>query len=264
MATVDIREQLGLEPIANLHKHINMLIYGGPNAGKTYLAATAEDCPDLSPVIHLGFEQGLLTVADRKNYHAKEIRSIQELDDAYKVIKEDQESDKPFFKTLIVDNGTELQNLDKDTIMRAAKKAHSDPDKVDIDVPSPREWGKIGARLRRTVQGLRDLPMHTIWTAWKGVKKDDDGNIVEIYPKLSGFMKEEFNGYFDVVGYLRITPGPQKDGISPYASRFQIQETATVKAKWRNRPPDLPDILTTPTMAEIWDWVQKSRKTATK
>ncbi len=258
MASVGIREQLGLDPLAELTKQLNILFYGPPNAGKTYLSATSQDVPELSPVFHMGFEKGLLTVAYRDKYEAKEIRTIDALEKATKLLQQDQASDKPYYKMLIVDNATELQNLDIDTVMRQTKKTAKNPDLVDIDIPSPREWGKIGKRLRRCVVGLRDLPMHTIWTAWEGEKKNDlDEDVMDYYPKLAGHMKLEFSGYFDIVGRVQMK-SKTIEGVKVPFQTLQVQETARVKAKWRNKPPEVPGIIEQPSMQMIWDFVQKT------
>lgn len=256
--TVDIREQLGLEPLEDLIKYLNVLVYGEPNSGKTYLCGTLQDHKDLSPCLHLGFEEGLLTVGYRKDYVAKEIRTIDQLEKVTKMLQDDCRSAKPYFKSLAIDNATELQNLDIDTVMRQAKKDAKNPDNVDIDVPSPREWGKIGKRLRRCVVALRDLPLHTVWTAWRGVYIDD-ADITHYYPKLAGHMKNELSGYFSIVGMLQMDTKRDEDGKSRPHTTLQIQETKRVKAKWRNRPDEVPDILEMPTMPMIWELVQKSK-----
>lgn len=253
---VGIREQLGLEPLSELLKKLNILFYGPPNAGKTYLSATSQDVPELAPVFHLGFEQGLLTVAYRDGYQAKEIRTIAEFERVTKILQEDQASDKPYYKTLIVDNATEVQNLDIDTVMRDTKRTARNPENVDIDIPSPREWGKIGKRLRRCVVALRDLPMHNIWTAWEGVYQDD-AEIEHYYPKLQGFMKHEFSGYFDIVGRLQMKT-KKIEGVDTPFQTLQVMETNRVKAKWRNKPPEVPGIIEQPSMQMIWDYVQKT------
>lgn len=255
--SVDIREQLGLAKNEDLFKYFRLLIYGDPDAGKTHLAATAQDHKELDPALHLSFEKGLLTVAYRDNYDKKEIRTIDELENTYAMLKKDQESAKPHYKTVIMDNATELQNLDIDTVMREAKSSARDPSKVDIDVPSQREWGKIGKRLRRVVTGFRDLEMHTIWTAWKGEWTEESSNITYIYPKLSGFMKKEFSGYFDVVGLLTSDKINNGERLVHY---LQVQGTKRVTAKWRNRPTDIvPDVIEDPTIPMIWDFVKKSK-----
>lgn len=256
-ANVGIREQLGLDPLAELLKKLNILLYGPPNAGKTHLAATAQDVPEMSPCIHLGFEQGLLTVAYRDKYEAKEIRTIDEFERITKIIQTDQASDKPIYKTLIVDNATEVQNLDIDTVMRWAKKTARNPESVDIDVPSQREWGKIGKRLRRCVVALRDLPMHTIWTAWEG-EWIDDADITHYFPKLSGHMKLEFSGYFDIVGRLQMRT-KKIDSKDVAYQTMQVMETTRVKAKWRNKPEEVPSIIEMPTMQQIWDYAQMTK-----
>ena len=256
MATVDIREQLNLPPLEDLVKYVNLLAYGPPNSGKTYLAGTLQDHKDLHPCCHLGFESGLLTVAYRKDYAAKEIRSIDELESVVKLLQDDTRSAKPYFKSLAIDNATELQNLDIDTVMQEAKKLAISKGKgelVDIDVPSQREWGKIGKRLRRCIISLRDLPLHTVWTAWRG-EYVDDMDVTHYFPKLSGHMKNEFSGYFDIVGMMTMD---FKDG-KPFTT-LQVQETKRVKAKWRNKPDEVPAILEMPTMPMIWEFVQKSK-----
>lgn len=230
------------------------MIYAEWGAGKTFLAATAQDCKAISPCLHLGFEQGLLTVAYRKDYDAKEIRTIDDLEKAVNLLDADVRSDKPYYKTLIMDNATELQTLDKDTIMRTTKRLARDPDKVDIDIPSPREWGKIKSRLRRAVTGVRDMPINTIWTAWRAEDYNESTNITSYYPNVQGSIKTELGGYFDIVGYL--TFKKTGDTVTRY---LQIQGTDRVKAKWRNRPPEVPDVLENPTMEMIYDYVQMSR-----
>lgn len=256
MTTVSLREQLGIEPLSNLTSYMNVLFYGVPGAGKTYLAATAQDHKDTSPVLHLGFEQGLLTVAYRPNYDAKEIRSIDDLEKAYGVLEADQRSAKPHYKTLIMDNVTELQNLDIDTVMRETKATARNPDNVDVDVPSQREWGKIGKRLRRVVRGFRDLEMHTIWTAWRGEYTDEATNITHIYPKLSGHMKNELAGYFDIVGLLSEDIVNNGERV---VRNLQVQGTKRVVAKWRNKPEDVPGVIEDPTIPMIWEIIQRSK-----
>lgn len=261
MATVSLTEQLGLDDFTELTKYLNCLAYGEPDTGKTYLCGTMQDHPDLSPMLHLGFEKGLLTVAYRKNYHAKEIRSIAELEQAVALLQDDCRSAKPYFKSLCIDNATELQSLDIDTVMHEAKKlavAKSRGETVDIDVPSPREWGKIGKRLRRCVVSLRDLPLHTVWTAWRGEYTDEATDITRYFPKLSGFMKSEFSGYFDIVGYMQ-KENKKVEGVDTPFVTMQIAGTKRVKAKWRNKPDEVPGILEMPSMPEIWEFVQKSK-----
>lgn len=258
MASVDIREQLNLEKNADLFKYLKMLIYAKPDAGKTYLSATAQDCtaPGFNRVLHLGFEKGLRTVAHRTDYDKKEIRKLEQLELIVNLLERDQESDNPTYGTLIVDNATELQNMDIEFVMQETKKNARDPNKVDIDVPSQREWGKIGKRLRRCVVGLRDLPMHTIWTAWENEWKDDDTKITYCSPQLSGHVKNELSGYFDIVGRLT----KKVDITTETTTRnLQVMGTEKITAKWRQRNEEVvPGILENPTIPMVWDYVGKS------
>jgi phage nucleotide-binding protein len=258
-ATVDIRKQLNLNASSELLRYLNILVYSQPGAGKTYLAGTAQDVKELHPVIHLGFEQGLLSIAYREDYDKKEIRTIDQLEAVASLLSEDQKSSKPYYKTLIIDNATELQNLDIEHVMRTTKMLSNNPDKVDVDVPSPREWGKIGKRLRRAIIGFRDLEMNTIWTAWEGQDKDSDGNIIRYYPQLSGHVKNELAGYFDIVGHLRAKS--RNDDVSRH---LQILGTDKVVAKWRNRNYEVvPNVINDPTMQMIWEFVKQSKVAST-
>jgi hypothetical protein len=40
---------------------------------------------------------------------------------------------------------------------------------------------------------------------------------------------------------------------------MQVMETARVKAKWRNKPDEVPAIIEMPTMQQIWDYTQMTK-----
>lgn len=233
---------------------MNHLYYGDPGAGKTYLCGTAQDVKELSPVLHLGLEMGLLTVAYRKDYDAREIRSIDQLIAVHDLLEEDQKSAKPYYKSLVIDNITELQKLDMGYVMAETKRNAKNPDNVDIDVPSPREWGKSGERMRRIIRSFRDMPIHTFTTAWKGSDYDESTNVVSYYPMLPGKLKGEIPGYYDVVGFLTV------DLINNGADtlrKLQVQGTRRVIAK--DRTSTLGGVVEDPTIPKLWNLIREAK-----
>src|SRR5690348_6819282 len=86
---------------------IKALIYGESGVGKTTLAATAQDHQNLAPILFANIEGGLLSVAHRKDVHAVDVGSTEQLYDLYRALRANE---PPFdaIATVIVDNITEL------------------------------------------------------------------------------------------------------------------------------------------------------------
>ena len=59
---------------------MNILIYGDPGAGKTYLAGTAQDVPSMANVHVFNIDGGIMTLASRGDIHATNIHSVDDLE----------------------------------------------------------------------------------------------------------------------------------------------------------------------------------------
>ncbi len=230
--------------------YINALFYGEPGVGKTLLSSTAEDHEDTSPVLHLDIEGGLVTVRRRKDYQAVRVRSIDEIIKIHDKIEDLTLKGECPWKTVVLDNISELQKLDMRTVMVEAKRTARDPDKVDLDVPSQREWGKSGERMRRIIRAYRDLPIHTIAVAWMGSDHDDATGIVSYYPLLPGKLRGEVPGYFDIVG--RLTAVSKNNGAE-IVRTLQVAGTNRVVAK--DRTNSLGGVVENPTIPLIWELI---------
>ncbi len=119
------------------------------------------------------------------------------------------------------------------------------PDRVDIDVPSPREWGKVRNHIRKVCRGFKDLPCHTIWTAGLDIDTPE-GLPSKFSPNFSGKLKREVPGFADIVGYLKA----ESDG----SRTMQVQGTPRVAAK--DRTHALGSIMKNPTLSSIWDIIE--------
>lgn len=247
-AVVDhpIREKLNVEKINPEIAFINFLLYGDPGVGKTHLLGTAEDYEKTSPVLLIEIEGGATTIRHRNI----DVVSARTLKQVQKTLNElIQAGDDMYYKTVALDSLSELQKLDMRYIMQQTKTNAKDPDKVDVDVPSQREWGKSLEHTRAIVRAFRDLPCNTIITALAH-QTVEDGKIIEIFPSLPGKAKNEIPGFMDIVGYLYT----QQVGATT-VRRLQLAKTRRVSAK--DRTGLLGDMIEEPTIPVMFDMIHK-------
>lgn len=232
----------------------NELIYGLPGAGKTLLAASAEDVPEMRPVLYVDIEGGTETIRERypnidvirvKPTYDKSGRIIRtawdQLDDA-KGLYESLKKGDGKYTTVIVDNVTELYMLAMTDVMTKTVAEH--PER-DFDVPAQREWGKASAQVRRWVRHMRDLDMNVIFTAHEKNIENEAGQVLKVVPSLPGKLATEVAGYVDMVLYL-YTKTDKDAGLQ---RKLQTQPAGKYIAK--DRSGKLPLILTQPTMKMI-------------
>ena len=98
---------------------MNILIYGDPGAGKTYLAGTAQDVPNMADVHVFNVDGGIMTLASRGDIRATDIHSVDDLEqELFKIANKDPKYANPTTET--IDNKTELKTSAHENIaMRA-------------------------------------------------------------------------------------------------------------------------------------------------
>ena len=72
---------------------MNILIYGDPGSGKTHLAGTAQDVPEMADVHVFNIDGGIMTLASRGDIHATNIRSVDELEQELFYLKTTREKE---------------------------------------------------------------------------------------------------------------------------------------------------------------------------
>jgi len=228
---------------------LNLMVYGLPGAGKTWLSGTAQDHPMTSPVLFLDVEGGTTTLRHRPDLHVIHVRKPTDIAEAHNILRTDNDG---YYKTVVIDSLSELQDVDMMEIMRQLVQAK--PDR-DPDVPDRREWGIGRTHMRKIVRAFRDLEVNTIFTALLNIDKDETTGAITYGPNFPGKLKIELPGFLDVVGYLYATSdGEETKRI------IQFAQTRRVLAK--DRTSAFGDKLDNPSIPMMWDMLNDGKKPA--
>lgn len=246
--TQELREALGAVPPSEIVSWINLLVYGDPGAGKTHLAGTAADSPHTSPVLVLDVDGGVTTLRHRQEIDVVTIRSERQLRDSYNKLYHSIKDGKIHYKTVVIDSLTELASLGMKDIMVVAY--NKNPETVDIQVPSQREWGKSRENIREIVRAWRDLPCNVIYCAHAGTLQEED-QPTKYFPGFAGKLRTDIPGFMDIVGYLY--PDNQQGVVTRY---LQVQGSRRVVAK--DRTSALGDVVENPTVPMLWDMIHST------
>jgi len=181
-------------------EHLNTIIYGDSNAGKTWLAGTAADCME---TLFIDVDSGMATLADR-DIDVVRPRSWHDFQKLYEFLLDGDHD----YECVVIDSLTEIQRkFSLGTILgdfAGGKDAYNDLGSTSV--PTIKEWMMSGNQMRRLIRAFRDLThqedvskrVHVIMVCLE--KYDDKKRI--ICPNLSGTLGIECGAYVDVLGRL--------------------------------------------------------------
>lgn len=239
-----VRENLGAKPATESVEFINALVYGEPGAGKTYFIGSSEDCEAMTPALLLDIDGGAMTLRKRKGVDVIKVRKIKELEK----ISAELYADPDYYKLVALDTLTEMQKMDMHDLMHAAAAQNS---KLDPLIPDQANWGKSNERIRLVIRSFKDLPCHTIMTAHRASKQENDGSTY-FYPALPGKLSYEVPGFFDIVGYLD-SKSRVVNGEAEVSRTMQTVKTNKVQAK--DRTGVLPAVINEPSIPLLWEMI---------
>ena len=227
---------------------LNILAYGSSGTGKTVLAGSADAVPEMRPVLFVDIEGG--TESLRNFYPDVECVRVVTWKDMQNVYNELHRG-KHDYRTVVLDSLTEIQKFNMYSIMEKLFAEKGETGKVDIDVPSMREWGRNLEQIRRFVRAFRDLQMHTIFTALERVDKDDRTGLTTIKPSLSGKMADEVAAFLDLVMYYYVKDVKGENDETITKRLLLTRKTAQHTAK--DRSNKLPTVIESPDMKTIYN-----------
>lgn len=249
---------------------IRALLYSEPGAGKTTLAAQAQDHQEMSPVLFANVEGGLLSIAHRKDIHAVDIRNTDEL---YRLYRQIKNKDGMFadISTLVIDSMTELQTQNLDEIVSTAMESGKakDRNRESYDEIWQEDYGVSTVQLARLIRWFRGLDINLILTAHAKFVYPPSGNSrkaaelqqaepVAVLPMLTQKLCKTVMGIVDYVWYLQYDPETDKRYMLTRPDG--IYQAKTRGPKFQKL---LGNIVENPTMPEVYDLLVKSLRSTT-
>jgi hypothetical protein len=246
-----LRASLQVVSASEVVEWMNIFIYGEPGVGKTYFLGTADDDVRLRPMLIFDVEGGMMTLRDKPGIDVIKVRSMQEVEDKYNKLYHsiditDPEKPTMYYKTVGIDSLTELADLDMRKVMKDAYNRK--PETVEIDVPSPREWGIVRNHIRLITRAFKDLPCHCVFTGGLGEDRKE-GQPDKYRPAFAGKLVREVPGFADIVGYYKA-----RNRGGEITRILQVTGTDRVLAKDRTKVLGLT--VENPTLSSMWDTVE--------
>lgn len=237
---------------------MNVLIYGDPGSGKTHLAGTAQDSPQMADVHVFNIDGGLMTLAQRGDIHATDVHSVDDLErEMHRIAAGDEKYATT--RTVVIDNITELQTLALESITtrelanRRKKNRNYSVDEVYLE-----DYGVAGKQLARVLRGFRDLPIHVIYIAHRKDKMRPGTNVLdESKPNLTEKLSTAVMGYMDFVFYLYVADEEvmdQSGEARPETHRYLLTQPMggfAAKTRGSRFAEALGSVVRDPNMAEI-------------
>lgn len=210
---------------AAVEQGLKVLVHGLAGAGKTVLCSTTGE-----PTLIISAEAGLLSLR-HTDMPVIEVKSLQDVKDAYQFITEAKEAEQ--FRWICLDSISEIAEV----VLAAEKAATKDPRKA---------YGELQDHMMTLMRAFRDLAgRNVVFTAKQEKLKDEHSGMVLYQPMMPGQKLSQQIGYlFDMVFALRV----EKDQDGDLTRWLQTSRDLQFEAKDRSgalamfEPPNLEAI----------------------
>lgn len=201
--------------ITTENQKVKLFLYGVQGVGKTTLATTARLHPDMSPVLILNIEGGLLSVANVDGAEEVVVRNGTEMDEYYWALAKGS-AEFARFKTIVIDSGTvfaqrALVEAIQRGILKNMKRGKHDPLRT-LDDAQREDYGATTNQVARVFGWFRDLDRHIVCTALEKIEYPPDSDAkkslpVQVRPLMSNKLGDTVMGMYDHVWYMYKTNG---------------------------------------------------------
>jgi AAA domain len=217
--------------------YLKLLVYGQNGKGKTRFGASADkvlliDCN----------EKGTLSI---RNFPAQvyKVETWTDIDLAYWLLHSGQHD----FETVVLDTVTSLSQLCMRFIL--GDESSRDPTR-DPNMPSKREWGKLGELMRTIILNFRNLPMNVVFLAQerRGFTDDDAEDAPEVFPEVSPSVRTTLTSSVDIIGRVFVKEVVTSKGgkkVAEPSYRMLIGPSERYVTKDRSES-GLPKVITLP------------------
>ena len=231
-------------------RFLKLLVYGNYGTGKTWLAGSAVEVPDMRDVILINAEAGDLTLQEFDGIDEVSVKSFATLARVYEFLKAhcvardagDEEKlityQKQTFHTEEIDRLRKYRTVIIDSLSEVEQYALNqllgvmDSTRLDDD-PMAAEWKEYkqnNTMMLRLVRNFRDLPMHVIFTCAEAYTQDETKKH-KYTLDLTGKLSKKVQGFMDMVGYLVVAAG--EDGKQ--ARRLYVTPSASGRYDAKHR-----------------------------
>lgn len=227
------RAKLAKSKIKSVDKsfeHLKALFYAQNGKGKTYLGASG---PRKVLIVDCN-ERGTLSVSNFKGVDVFPVEVWTDIDLAYWHLHSAEHQ----YQTVVIDTVTSLAQLCMKFVL--GDEASRDPTK-DPEMPTKRDWGKVGELMRTVILNFRNLDMHVVFLAQerRGFTDDEDSDAPEVFPEVSPSIRTTLTASVDIIGRLYVKEvtrkgeGDKKQTVPSYRMQVGPSERYTTK----NRVP---------------------------
>ena len=232
--------------------YIKIQIYGEYGTGKTTLAGTAQDVPNMSNVINIDAEGGNKVLANRGDIPSVNVRDFDTFANVYDYLKAhcmfrdnndvgnlklseahfrgiDASSIKEprIYNTVIIDSLSEVARYCMYKLMNVDIE-NTKLNEIPLR-PEYAEWNSRQEMMLLLVRKFRDLPMHVIFVCSRQWDKDEFNR--RFYaPNIQGKLGNEIQGFMDHVGYYTLETDAETKETHRY---LMLQPGNTFQAKSR-------------------------------